>query len=323
MKQDAVLNIEGLTVRAASGDVLVRDVSLTLGAQECLGIAGESGSGKTVTAKSVLQLLPPDLRASARSLSVLGKDILSMTEPERRRFLGCEVGFVPQNTVAYLHPLIKVKRQLTDGYLCYHDTTKREALERAHELLEQVGIRDASRVMESYPGELSGGMRQRVNIAMALMSDPKLIIADEPTTALDCVVQQQVVELFHSINTQRHVAIVMISHDLNLIRRYCHKVAVMYAGQVVETGDSQAVFTSPKHPYTKALLSVVPRVDQDPAARLSEIPGYVPETGRDTDECLFRPRCAECTQACSGAVRCLRGADRFVRCSKVCEEAGA
>ena len=323
MKQEPVLEIEGLTVRTSSGEVLVRDVSLALGAQECLGIAGESGSGKTVTAKSVLQILPPDLRAEARRLRVLGNDILSMTEPERRRFLGCEVGFVPQNTVAYLHPLIKVKRQLTDGYLHYHDTTKREALERAHGLLEQVGIRDASRVMESYPGELSGGMRQRVNIAMALMSDPKLIIADEPTTALDCVVQQQVVELFHAINVQRHVAIVMISHDLNLIRRYCHKVAVMYAGQVVETGDSQAVFTAPRHPYTKALLSVVPHVDQTPDARLSEIPGYVPESGRDTDECLFRPRCAECAKACTGAVRCLNTADRFVRCTRVCEEAGA
>jgi len=298
---DAVLEIEGLTVRSAEGDALVKNVGLCLKRQECLGIAGESGSGKTITAKAILHLLPQDLTASVTHLRVLGEDLLNLPEKERRIFLGKKIGFVPQNTVAYLHPLIKIKNQLTDGYHIHFQTSKKAAQERAKTLLDRVGIRDVNRVMESYPAQISGGMRQRVNIAMALMCEPQVIIADEPTTALDCVVKQQVIELFHSINEQQHVAIIMISHDLNLIRRYCDKVAVMYAGQIVESGGSNEVFSQPQHPYTQALLSVIPRLDQDRNVRLNEIPGYVPEHGRDTSHCLFQPRCSACRQEGGGA----------------------
>jgi oligopeptide/dipeptide ABC transporter ATP-binding protein len=320
---DAVLEIEGLTVRSAEGDALVKNVGLCLKRQECLGIAGESGSGKTITAKAILHLLPQDLTASVTHLRVLGEDLLNLPEKERRIFLGKKIGFVPQNTVAYLHPLIKIKNQLTDGYHIHFQTSKKAAQERAKTLLDRVGISDVNRVMESYPAQISGGMRQRVNIAMALMCEPQVIIADEPTTALDCVVKQQVIELFHSINEQQHVAIIMISHDLNLIRRYCDKVAVMYAGQIVESGGSNEVFSQPQHPYTQALLSVIPRLDQDRNVRLNEIPGYVPEHGRDTSHCLFQPRCSACRQECGGSVKSSRRDGHFVRCSKAWEECRA
>ena len=257
---DAVLEIEGLTVRSAEGDALVKNVGLCLKRQECLGIAGESGSGKTITAKAILHLLPQDLTASVTHLRVLGEDLLNLPEKERRIFLGKKIGFVPQNTVAYLHPLIKIKNQLTDGYRIHFQTSKKAAQERAKTLLDRVGIRDVNRVMESYPAQISGGMRQRVNIAMALMCEPQVIIADEPTTALDCVVLKKVLELFHSINEQQHVAIIMISHDLNLIRRYCDKVAVMYAGQIVEYGTVNEIFYDAWHPYTWALLSSLPQL---------------------------------------------------------------
>ncbi len=191
-----------------------------------------------------------------------------------------------------------MKDQIADGYLYLLNATKRTALEKARLLLSKVGITDTSRVLESYPGELSGGMRQRVNIAMALMCDPKVIIADEPTTALDSVVQSQVLELFRDISEERHVALVMISHDLNLIRRYSSRMVIMYAGRVVEEGPSEALFDDPLHPYTRALLSVMLGPHRDPSVRLQEIPGNVPETGRDTGGCLFRDRCPERGEDC-------------------------
>ncbi len=313
-----ILHIEGLTVRGPSG-ALIQDVHLSLWERECIGIVGESGSGKTMTAKAMLQMLPAGLEQEARRLELLGQNLRQLPHRERRALLGTQIGFIPQNTVAYLHPLIRIKKQLTDGYLTYHAESRAQALARAEELLDQVGIRDVKRVMDSYPGELSGGMRQRVNIAMALMCKPKIIIADEPTTALDCVVQRQVTELLHTIHTQQQVAIIMISHDLNLIRRYCSRMVVMYAGRVVETGKTEAVFSAPEHPYTRALLSVIPRMDQDPAVPLTEIPGYVPECGRDSELCLFRARCGHTCPSCNGPVSDIEREGHIVRCNRAWE----
>lgn len=317
--KETILDIQSLTVRVPGGNTLIQNVNLSLREEECVGIVGESGSGKTMTAKAALQLLPAGLEQNAQKLELLGQDLLKLPIRERRALLGTHVGFVPQNTVAYLHPLIKIKKQMTDGYLTYHSAPKIEVMERAEGLLEQVGIRDLGRVMDCYPGELSGGMRQRVNIAMALMCDPKFIIADEPTTALDCVVQRQVTELFHSINVRRHVAIIMISHDLNLIRHYCQRIVVMYAGQVVEAGESSEVFAAPEHPYTRALLSIVPRIDQNPSVRLTEIPGYVSEQRRDVERCLFLNRCAHCSDVCNGPVSNTERNGHFVRCTRAWE----
>ena len=283
--KNGVVRFEHVNFRypGAEEDVL-HDIDFVAESGKTTAIIGSTGCRKS----TLVNLIPRLYDVTGGSITLDGKDIRRITMKDLRD----EIGFVPQNTVAYLHPLIKIKNQLTDGYRIHFQTSKKAAQERAKTLLDRVGIRDVNRVMESYPAQISGGMRQRVNIAMALMCEPQVIIADEPTTALDCVVKQQVIELFHSINEQQHVAIIMISHDLNLIRRYCDKVAVMYAGQIVESGGSNEVFSQPQHPYTQALLSVIPRLDQDRNVRLNEIPGYVPEHGRDTSHCLFQPRCS-------------------------------
>ena len=314
--KNGVVRFEHVNFRypGAEEDVL-HDIDFVAESGKTTAIIGSTGCRKS----TLVNLIPRLYDVTGGSITLDGKDIRRITMKDLRD----EIGFVPQNTVAYLHPLIKIKNQLTDGYHIHFQTSKKAAQERAKTLLDRVGIRDVNRVMESYPAQISGGMRQRVNIAMALMCEPQVIIADEPTTALDCVVKQQVIELFHSINEQQHVAIIMISHDLNLIRRYCDKVAVMYAGQIVESGGSNEVFSQPQHPYTQALLSVIPRLDQDRNVRLNEIPGYVPEHGRDTSHCLFQPRCSACRQECGGSVKSSRRDGHFVRCSKAWEECRA
>ena len=314
--KNGVVRFEHVNFRypGAEEDVL-HDIDFVAESGKTTAIIGSTGCRKS----TLVNLIPRLYDVTGGSITLDGKDIRRITMKDLRD----EIGFVPQNTVAYLHPLIKIKNQLTDGYRIHFQTSKKAAQERAKTLLDRVGIRDVNRVMESYPAQISGGMRQRVNIAMALMCEPQVIIADEPTTALDCVVKQQVIELFHSINEQQHVAIIMISHDLNLIRRYCDKVAVMYAGQIVESGGSNEVFSQPQHPYTQALLSVIPRLDQDRNVRLNEIPGYVPEHGRDTSHCLFQPRCSACRQECGGSVKSSRRDGHFVRCSKAWEECRA
>ena len=187
-----------------------------------------------------------------------------------RGLLGCHVGYVPQNSVSYLHPGLKVLAQITDGYRTWHKVSRAEAKERAVELLGAVGIADAARVLESYPGQLSGGMRQRVNIAMALMSSPELVVADEPTAALDAVTRTQVASLLQRVCAERGAALLMVSHDLPLVRRTCNSAIVMRKGRVVERGQAAEVLAHPSHPYTQALLSAVPHVGMPRDVRLPE-----------------------------------------------------
>ena len=206
-----------------------------------------------------------------------------------------EIGFVPQNTVAYLHPLIKIKNQLTDGYHIHFQTSKKAAQERAKTLLDRVGIRDVNRVMESYPAQISGGMRQRVNIAMALMCEPQVIIADEPTTALDVSVQAQIFRLLK--DTQRHLgtAILFITHDMGSIATMADRVIVMYAGRCVESGTAEDILLDPRHPYTQGLIACIPHLCRDGGKRsapLQEIPGMVPSIRDIGPGCAFAPRCA-------------------------------
>lgn len=313
-----IIKIESLTIKDSDEAYLVNDISFELNGGECLGIVGESGSGKTLTAKAVLQCVPENLKVLCKENSFLGQDLEKLPLGERKKLLGANVGFVPQNTVEYLHPLIKIKDQICDGYLTHFSVSKKEAQKKAQELLLQVGISDVKRVMNSYAGELSGGMRQRVNIAMALMCDPKVIVADEPTTALDCVVQLQVIELFNKINKERHVAMIMISHDLNLIKKYCDRIVVMYAGQIVESGSSEKIFNKPNHPYTKALISVIPHINN--CDRLSEIPGCVPDKGREIKECIFKNRCKFNNESCSGEVSTYKIDGCVVRCNRAKEK---
>lgn len=310
-----ILELKNCTVTDKKQNSLIQQVSLEVKENECVGIIGESGSGKTMTARALLQILPMNLKVSAEAMKINGHDLMKMNAQQKSAVIGSEIGFVPQNTVAYLHPLIKIKNQITDGYLNAKKGTKKEAFVKALELLSLVNISDPMRVMNSYPGQLSGGMRQRVNIAMALMCDPKLIIADEPTTALDCIVQKQVTELFFKIHQERHVALVMISHNLMMLKKYCDRIIVMYAGQVIEMGTVDEVFNHPKHPYTKALIAVIPNIHQDPEQPLIEIPGYVPEKGRNRSSCLFAERCLECRKECLEPLVFNQSDSHFVRCA--------
>ena len=313
MEERHLISTHGVTVRA-NDQALIHDVDFYIDQDEIVGIAGESGSGKSMLTKAILNILPKDCHQSEGKIIVMGHALDGLTNKAKDQIICESLGLVPQNTVVYLHPLIKIQSQMIDGYLYRKLGTKSMAIDKAINLLKEVGIDDPKRVLNSYPAQLSGGMRQRVNIAMALMSDPELLIADEPTTALDCVVQQQVLDLFVQLNQTRHVAIIMISHNLDLLRAYCSRVYVMYAGRIVESGTADAVFNDPKHPYTKALLALIPGLDADKSQPLAELPGMVPEKDRDRSSCIFAPRCPYAKPRCGEAIDAVIINERYIRC---------
>lgn len=298
-----------------SENTLVRKVSMTIEKGEIFGLVGESGSGKTLTAKSIINLLPENLKLYADEMQTAGKNILKMSMDEKRTHIGKNVGYIPQNTVFYLHPMIKIKNQIGDGYIYHMKKSKKEALERASVLFNKVGFDNPKNILNFYPWQLSGGMRQRVNIAMALMNDPELIVADEPTTALDSTVQRQVMDLFREINKELGISILLISHDLGIIKNYSHSLAVMYAGQIVESGKTDEVFNNPKHPYTKLLIKIIPSLKIKKNERLSEIPGYVQDTGRDAEGCLFIKRCPYAMDVCAMSVEEHELDGHYYRCN--------
>ncbi|WP_067725821.1 ABC transporter ATP-binding protein [Oceanobacillus damuensis] len=263
-----LLHLENLNVKDTHNHELVKGVSLDLYEHEFVGIVGESGSGKTLSVKAALHLLPNDLGVTFEDSEVLGKSIIDLSDHEKRRLIGSGIGFVPQNTVAFLHPMIKIKHQIGDAFIYHTKANKKEALQKAEELLVKVGIKEPKRVLHSYPVQLSGGMKQRVNIAMALMTDPKVIIADEPTTALDTVVQKQVMQLFNDLYTNDGVSILFISHDLKIVKRFCNRIYVMHEGKVVESGYTSEVFADPTHSYTKKLLRLIPSLKSGRTRRL-------------------------------------------------------
>ena len=299
MKETVVLN--NLHIKAGS-NTLVKNTSLIINEGEIFGLVGESGSGKTITAKAIINLLPKGLSYSADEIITAGKNMLTASAKEKKEHIGKNIGYIPQNTVFYLHPMIKIKNQIGDGYIHHMNKTKKEALEKAEALLYKVGFKYPKIVLHDYPWQLSGGMRQRCNIAMALMNDPKLIIADEPTTALDSTVQRQVMELFRKINEEMKLSILLISHDLGLVKHYSHSLAVMYAGQIVESGYTNAVFSNPKHPYTQLLIKIIPSLKIKKNEPLTEIPGLISENGRDIKGCLFFNRCPKAMDICKEMV---------------------
>lgn len=309
-----VARVEDLSVRDTKG-LILKDVSLCLHEKECVGIIGESGSGKTMTMKALLGILPEDVEAAYSSLVINGVEMKGLSRREKRRVLGSSVGFVPQNTVDYLHPFIKIGRQMVDGYLTFNRKSRKEAYQRAGELLLSTGIEDFRRVMDSYPSELSGGMRQRVNIAMAMMCSPRLIIADEPTSALDSIVRVQVSKLYFDIGRNNDFALLIVSHDLEFMRKYCDRIVVMYAGRILEEGDTEEVFSNPLHPYTKALIALSPALEFDRSRRLPEIAGFVPEAGRETELCIFAPRCPYRCERCRNRVEKIEKEGHQVLCN--------
>ena len=303
MAEDKLIDIQNLTIKTHSGRILVNNISLDMEKGELLGVVGESGSGKTLTAKTVISLLPENLVWEAEKFQVLGLDYLTADRKTIRALVGEKIGYVPQNTGFYLHPMIKIKNQIADGYMLWARSSAQDALERASKLVSAVGIRDTERLLDSYPWQLSGGMRQRVNIAMALMNKPRLIIADEPTTALDSTIQKQVVDLFKAVNAAHDTSVLMISHDLGLIKYYCQRILVMYAGQVMEEAGTEELFDQPKHPYTKALIKVIPSLNIKKGERLEEIPGHVPDMRLAISGCVFKERCSYRQDICAREIK--------------------
>ncbi len=291
------VELKNLHIKAGD-NTLVNKTSLTIEEGEIFGLVGESGSGKTLTAKAIIDLLSEGLSYRADEIITAGKNMLTASREEKREHIGKNIGYIPQNTVFYLHPMIKIKNQIGDGYIHHMNKTRKEALEKAETLLSKVGFKSPRTVLNYYPWQLSGGMRQRCNIAMALMNDPKLIIADEPTTALDTTVQRQVMELFRTINEEMKLSILLISHDLGLVKNYSHSLGVMYAGQIVESGYTNTVFSNPRHPYTRLLIKIIPSLKIKKSQPLTEIPGFVMDKGRDGDGCLFYNRCPQAMDIC-------------------------
>ena len=280
----------------------VDGISYTVNAGETVAIVGESGSGKSVGAMSVLRLIPdPPGRITAGQVLFDGRDLLTLSEEDMRQLRGNQIGMIFQEPMTSLNPVLTIGRQITETLEQHRGATPAQATQRALELLGLVGIADAARRLKQYPHQLSGGMRQRVMIAIALSCDPKLIIADEPTTALDVTIQAQILELMKELTQRLNIALIVITHNLGVVARYATRVNVMYAGRIVETGAAAAIYHNPRHPYTIALLRSVPRLDRPRQARLEPVEGQPPDLTQLDAGCSFRPRCRFATAVCATA----------------------
>ncbi|MGI9422477.1 MAG: ABC transporter ATP-binding protein [Hyphomicrobiaceae bacterium] len=266
---------------------------------ETVAVVGESGCGKSVSAMSILRLIPdPPGKVVGGNIRFDDKDLLSLSDAEMRDIRGRDIGMIFQEPMTSLNPVLSIERQLTETLEHHLGSNKQEANARALELLGLVGISEPERRLKQYPHHLSGGMRQRVMIAMALACNPKLIIADEPTTALDVTIQAQILELMKNLTRELGVAMIIITHNLGVVARYADRVNVMYAGRIVESGTAQEIYHNPKHPYTLALLRSVPRMDQPRGAKLQPVEGQPPDLTKLDGGCSFRPRCSFATSQC-------------------------
>lgn len=321
----SLLEIDDLSVTYASPDgplKALRNISLQLEKGEVLGLVGESGSGKSTLVSALLTLLPDSAHTSGR-LRWQGNDLLTLTPSARRQVRGNGIATVSQDPFTALNPVLTIGKQLV--IFQHHKAgSAREKKARAIAMLERVGISDPAGRMNQYPHELSGGIRQRVAIAAALLTEPELLIADEPTTALDATTEMQVVELLKDSRRLVDGAIIFVTHDLHLVSTLCDRVAVMYAGELIEAGPCEAVFSAPLHPYTRALLACDPARIDTPTRELPFIAGSVPVPGMARTGCPFQPRCAEALPQCGrenpDAVFSADGA-RMVCCHKVTQHA--
>ncbi|MBR4435776.1 MAG: ABC transporter ATP-binding protein [Clostridia bacterium] len=297
-----LLKIEDLKVSffTPAGEVKAVDgISYTLGYNEVMGIVGESGSGKSVEAYSIIGLLQSPGKVVGGSIEFEGEDLLSYTPEQMRLFRGNKVSMIFQNPMTCLNPVYTIGNQLTEVLTCHDKTiTKKEASDRAKKMLELVGINNPEKRMKQYPHELSGGMRQRAMIAMALICSPKLLIADEPTTALDVTIQAQILELMKELQKKENTSIIFITHNLGVVADICDRVSVMYAGRIVEQGLVNDIFYNPQHPYTRKLLASIPRLDVESAERLIPIEGTPIDLLNPPKGCNFGPRCTECMKIC-------------------------
>lgn len=282
-----VCNVE-TSFRSKKGVVYaVNGVSFNVGMGEFVGIVGESGSGKSVTINSILGLIRSKTTHTMGAAIFKGKDLIKMRAGELRQLRGAQIGFIAQNPFGALNPILPISRQFENVVRAHKRMDRSQIREQALEMLERVGIHDAVRVLDGYAHELSGGMAQRVVIALALMLDPSLIIADEPTTALDMTVQKQILELISAMMREHNRSMLMITHDLGVVSNYCDRVVVMYCGRVIEAGLVAEVFGRPLHPYTLALMRSVPRVGR----KLETLQGSLPALNQEPKGCMFRDRC--------------------------------
>ncbi|ANL32750.1 oligopeptide ABC transporter ATP-binding protein [Rhizobium phaseoli] len=313
---DTILDIKGLRTvfRIRSGEVTaVNGIDLSVAAGETLALVGESGSGKSVTSLSVMRLLTPNIGAiAAGSIDLKRKNgtvsnLVCLAEQDMRAVRGNDIGMVFQEPMSSLNPVYTIGDQISEPLRIHRGANRKAAMDAAVALLDSVGIPDAGRRAGQYPHELSGGMRQRATIAMALACDPTLLIADEPTTALDVTIQAQILALLQALQRERGMAMLFVTHNLGVVAEIAHRVAVMYAGRIVETGPVAEVFRNPRHPYTIGLLASMPKLGdasrmKQAGERLAAIPGVVPSLINMPAGCAFQPRCQFAVDACRAAV---------------------
>ena len=283
-----------------AGEVKAVDgISYSLGYNEVMGVVGESGSGKSVEAYSIIGLLQNPGRVIGGSIEFEGENLLDYTPEQMRQFRGNKVSMIFQNPMTCLNPVYTIGNQLTEALTCHDKSISKEAArKKAIEMLELVGINNAEKRMNQYPHEFSGGMRQRAMIAMALICSPKLLIADEPTTALDVTIQAQILELMKDLQRKENTSIIFITHNLGVVAEICDRVSVMYAGRIVEQGKVNDIFYRPEHPYTRRLLQSIPRLDEEGDERLIPIEGTPIDLLNPPQGCNFGPRCNECMKIC-------------------------
>jgi oligopeptide/dipeptide ABC transporter ATP-binding protein len=278
--------------------VAVDGVSFSVEEGECVGIVGESGCGKSTTGFSIMRLLPGNGHVTGGSVTLLGRDLAPLDEREMRKVRGDEVALIPQDPLTALNPTMTIGRQISEGIRLHRDVTRQEARDRAVEVLRLVEMPRPAERLDQYPHELSGGLRQRVMIAMALVCDPKLLIADEPTTALDVTIQAQILDLIDDLREHLRMAVILITHDMGVIAGRTDRVVVMYAGKVVEEAPTAELFRRMRHPYAEALLASVPKLDHDPGERLLSISGLPPDLSQPHTNCRFSPRCRYASDRC-------------------------
>lgn len=304
-------HVDGNKIHAVQG------ISFDIKEKERLGIVGESGCGKSAAVKSILRLLPATAKIHSDETWFMGKDLSRCSEKQLRKIRGKDIGFIFQDPMTFLNPTMKIGKQVIEG-LRHHFPlyTKSKALEKAGKLFHKIGISDPIMRLNQYPHELSGGMRQRVMIAMAMITSPQILIADEPTTALDVTIQAQILELLKEIQDHTGSSMILITHDLSLVAGFCDYILVMYGGKIVERASTAELFASPKHPYTKALLASIPRLDLPDHNTLAPIPGSPPRLNQIKKGCSFFPRCSKAMNICkSHTPPCFQISDRhYVHC---------
>lgn len=316
-----LLEVDDLSIsfgRESHALQVVRNVSFSVGGGEIVGMVGESGSGKSLSALAIMRLLAEPPARVTGSIRFEGRDLLALSPAEMQDVRGSDITMVFQEPMTALDPVFTVGTQLAETVRAHRDVTRKQARQAAIDMLGAVGIPMPARRVDEYPHQMSGGMRQRVMVAMALICQPKLLIADEPTTAVDVTVQAQILELVRNLSSEMGTAVLFITHDLGVVAELCSRVVTLYAGEVVETGSVDGVLQRPRHPYTSALLGATPRIEarHEP---LRPIPGRLPRPGRLPAGCVFHPRCAHCVERCerepqeleplddgAGHVRCWR-----------------